>query len=94
MRPTTVFTVTVSPSGTRISTSRPVRAAGTSVSTLSVAMSKRGSSRSTVSPTATRHLVIVPSVMLSPIWGMMMSLGTSGEFYCGVMAPPSRRLHW
>ena len=83
IRPTTEFTVTVSPSGTRISTSRPVRAAGTSVSTLSVAMSKRGSSRSTVSPTAARHLVIVPSVMLSPIWGMMMSLGTSGEFYCG-----------
>ena len=77
IRATTVFTATVSPSGTRISARRPATAAGTSVSTLSVAKSKSGSSRSTASPTATRHLVIVPSVMLSPIWGRITSVGTT-----------------
>ena len=49
----------------------PEADAGISESTLSVEISKRGSSRSTRSPTFLSHLVIVPSKMLSPIWGMM-----------------------
>jgi hypothetical protein len=41
---------------------------------LSVEISNKGSSRSTLSPTFFIHLVMVPSAMDSPIWGMMTSV--------------------
>src|SRR5690606_8807155 len=44
-----------------------------SESTLSVDTSKSGSSSATVSPTALNHFVIVPSVTVSPSWGIVMS---------------------
>ncbi len=47
---TTVLTVTVWPSCTRISESTPAEGEGISASTLSVEISKIGSSRATVSP--------------------------------------------
>src|SRR5690606_2788717 len=74
--PTTASTAptsTVSPSGTLISTSVPLTGDGTSESTLSVETSKRGSSSATVSPTCLNHFVIVPSVTVSPSWGIVMS---------------------
>jgi hypothetical protein len=40
---------------------------------LSVDTSKRGSSSATESPTALNHFVIVPSVTVSPSWGIVMS---------------------
>jgi hypothetical protein len=69
----TVPTSTVSPSGTRISVSTPPAGEGTSESTLSVDTSKRGSSRSMVSPTAFNHFVTVPSVTVSPSCGITTS---------------------
>src|SRR5579864_2808506 len=75
MVPTTVFTPTVVPSVTLISWRTPEAGAGISASTLSVEISKRGSSRWTLSPGFLSHLVIVPSTMDSPICGMMMSVG-------------------
>jgi hypothetical protein len=39
-----------------------------------VEISKSGSSIATVSPMALSHLVIVPSKIDSPIWGMMISV--------------------
>src|SRR5579885_267657 len=75
MDPTTVLTPTVVPSATLIAWSTPEAGAGISASTLSVEISKRGSSRWTLSPGFLSHLVIVPSTMDSPIWGMMMSVG-------------------
>ncbi len=47
IRPTTVLTGTVAPGGTRISRRTPAAGDGISASTLSVEISKRGSSRST-----------------------------------------------
>src|SRR4029077_10054704 len=73
--PTTVFTPTVVPSVTLISCNTPEAGAGISASTLSVEISKRGSSRWTLSPGFFSHFVMVPSTMDSPIWGMMMSVG-------------------
>ncbi len=52
----------------------PAAGDGISASTLSVEISKRGSSRSTFSPTFFIHLVTVPSAMDSPIWGMITSV--------------------
>src|SRR5581483_7453477 len=76
---TTVLTWTVAPAWTLISLRTPVVGEGISASTLSVEISKRGSSRWTVSPTFLSHLVIVPSKMDSPIWGMTTSvLGPAG----------------
>ena len=76
-----VPTSTVSPSGTRISSSTPAAGDGTSESTLSVETSNSGSSTSTRSPTALNHWVIVPSVTVSPSCGIstsaMVSLPTS-----------------
>ncbi len=46
---------------------------GTSESTLSVDTSKRGSSSATESPTALNQRVMVPSVTVSPSWGIWMS---------------------
>src|ERR1700735_184036 len=74
MTATTVLTVTVAPSWTLISVRVPATGDGISASTLSVEISKMGSSRETVSPTFLSHLVMVPSVMDSPIWGIMTSV--------------------
>ena len=73
MRASTTPTSTVSPSGTRISDSTPVTGDGTSESTLSVDTSNSGSSSATCSPTCLNHLVIVPSVTVSPSCGIWMS---------------------
>src|SRR5438552_7107229 len=70
---TTVLMGTVWPSLTLISFSTPADGDGISASTLSVEISKSGSSRSTLSPGFFSHLVMVPSKMLSPIWGITMS---------------------
>src|SRR5207244_9003948 len=70
---TTVLIGTVWPSPTLISFSTPAEGDGISASTLSVEISKSGSSRSTLSPGFLSHLVIVPSKILSPIWGITMS---------------------
>ena len=75
MVPTTVFTPTVVPSAILISCRTPEAGAGISASTLSVEISNSGSSRCTLSPGFFNHLVMVPSTMDSPIWGMMMSVG-------------------
>ena len=72
---TTVLTPTVAPSCTLISPSVPAMGEGISASTLSVEISNSGSSRWTVSPGFFSHLVRVPSVMDSPIWGMTTSVG-------------------
>jgi hypothetical protein len=72
---TTVFTCTVAPSGNLISLKIPAMGEGISASTLSVEISKSGSSFSTGSPGFLSHLVMVPSKMDSPIWGMMTSVG-------------------
>src|SRR5579875_3607733 len=74
MTPTTVLICTVWPAGTLISVSTPAAGDGISASTLSVEISKRGSSRWTVSPTCLSHLVMVPSKIDSPICGMMTSV--------------------
>jgi hypothetical protein len=71
---TTVLIATVCPSGTRISVRVPATGEGISASTLSVEISKIGSSRFTVSPTFFIHFVMVPSAIDSPIWGMMTSV--------------------
>src|SRR5579863_620463 len=70
---TTVLMGTVWPSAILISFRTPAEGEGISASTLSVEISKSGSSRSTLSPGFLSHLVIVPSKMLSPIWGMTTS---------------------
>ena len=72
---TIVWMGTVCPSGTLISFSTPAEGEGISASTLSVEISNSGSSRSTLSPGFFSHLVMVPSKMLSPIWGMTTSTG-------------------
>ena len=53
-----------------ISVSTPLTGEGISVSTLSVDTSSNGSSAVTVSPTAFSQRVTVPSVTLSPSWGI------------------------
>ena len=63
MRATTVPTATVTPSVTITSASTPAFGAGISASTLSVEISKIGSSRFTASPTFLIHRDIVPSVI-------------------------------
>jgi hypothetical protein len=67
---TTLFTGTVSPSLTAISSSVPAAGDGISASTLSVEISNSGSSRSTVSPTFLIQRTMVPSAIDSPIWGI------------------------
>src|ERR1700683_2259592 len=66
-------TSTVPPSSTRMAVSTPSAGDGTSESTLSVDTSKSGSSRATWSPTDLNHLVMVPSVTVSPSCGMVTS---------------------
>src|SRR5438876_11238529 len=74
----------------------PAEGEGISASTLSVEISKSGSSRSTLSPGFLNHLVIVPSKMLSPIWGITMSTAIFPSpvkpFKCVKEARPSRVL--
>src|SRR5712692_3677471 len=72
MTPTIVCIGTVCPSPTLISFNTPADGDGISASTLSVEISNSGSSRSTLSPGFFSHLVIVPSKILSPIWGITM----------------------
>lgn len=67
---TTLLTGTVSPSFTAIAISTPAAGDGISASTLSVEISKSGSSRSTESPTFLIQRTMVPSAIDSPIWGM------------------------
>ncbi len=74
MRARTVPTSTVSPSWTRISATTPSAELGTSVSTLSVEISSRGSSRPIDSPTWRSHFVTVPSETETPIWGITTSV--------------------
>ncbi len=83
MRASTVPTSTVSPSGTRISVSVPDTGQGTSESTLSVDTSKSGSSSATLSPTCLNHWVMVPSVTVSPSWGISMSAISSSLWGVG-----------
>ena len=64
-------TRTVSSSCALIESRTPDAGAGISVSTLSVEISSSGSSATTVSPTFFSQRVIVPSVTLSPSWGMV-----------------------
>src|SRR4029078_7455983 len=68
-----VPTSTVSPSCTRISVTYPPDGDGTSESTLSVETSNSTSSSATSSPTCLNHLVIVPSVTVSPSCGIVTS---------------------
>jgi hypothetical protein len=72
--PTIAPIATVAPGGTRISARTPAAGDGISASTLSVEISKRGSSRLTASPIFLSHLVTVPSAMDSPICGMITSV--------------------
>ena len=84
MTATTVFTSTVAPSGTLISLSMPATGAGISASTLSVEISKSGSSFSTLSPAFLSHLVMVPSKIDSPNWGITISIApATGVAICG-----------
>ena len=71
---TTELIWTVVPASALISVRTPAAGDGISASTLSVEISKSGSSRSTLSPTCLSHLVMVPSKMDSPICGMMTSV--------------------
>src|SRR5580658_6650717 len=75
MTATTVLIWTVAPSSALISLSTPATGEGISASTLSVEISKSGSSFSTGSPIFFSHLVMVPSKMDSPICGMTTSVG-------------------
>ena len=63
-------TRTTASSPAMISVSTPLTGDGISVSTLSVETSSNGSSAVTVSPTAFSQRVTVPSVTLSPSWGI------------------------
>ncbi len=66
-----VPTATVSPAGTRISSKTPAAGDGTSVSTLSVETSRRISSSATESPACLAQRRMVPSVTVSPNWGIV-----------------------
>jgi hypothetical protein len=68
-----VLISTVFPSATLISASTPAAGEGISASTLSVEISRIGSSRFTRSPTFLSQRTTVPSWMLSPICGMITS---------------------
>ena len=81
MTATTALTCTVSPSVTLIWLITPATGAGISASTLSVEISKSGSSFSTRSPSFFSHLEIVPSTIDSPIWGINTSVVIQFLFY-------------
>ena len=88
-RASTWPTSTRSPSLARISESTPATGEGTSVSTLSVDTSNSASSRATSSPTCLNHRVTVPSVTVSPSWGIVTS--TMEDLPCGVSRAASAR---
>src|ERR1700722_17880266 len=71
---TTVLIWTVEPASTLISESTPAAGEGISASTLSVEISNRGSSCCTVSPGFFSHLVVGPSKIDFPLWGMITSV--------------------
>src|SRR5207237_4588097 len=71
---TSVCTGTVCPSWTLISARTPAVGAGISASTLSVEISKSGSSRFTSSPSFLSHLESVPSAIDSPLCGINTSI--------------------
>ena len=77
---TTLWIGTVSPSFTAMSSSTPAAGDGISASTLSVEISKSGSSRSTASPTFLIQRTIVPSAIDSPIWGITTGVDMDGSF--------------
>ena len=68
------FTATTLPSSTSTAESVPEAGEGISLSTLSVEISKSGSSRFTGSPGFFSQRVRVASTMLSPIWGITTSI--------------------
>lgn len=82
-----VPTGTVSPSATSSSVTRPVTGAGTSVSTLSVAISRTGVNAVTVSPTLHNHCRTVASVTVSPNCGIVIRDPVTSE----LISPQSRR---
>src|SRR3954470_19984510 len=93
MNATTVLMPTVAPSGNLISVRMPATVEGISASTLSVEISKSGSSFSTESPICLSHLVMVPSTIDSPIWGMMTGVGMkSFTPRVGIVGPGSCRI--
>ena len=73
IRASTVPVSTVTPTCTRISTSRPLAGDGTSVSILSVEISQIVSSASIQSPRCLRHSTTVPSATETPICGIVTS---------------------
>jgi len=85
IRATTVLIATVVPSCTRISASTPAVGAGISASTLSVEISKIGSSRLTASPAFFIQREMVPSAIDSPIWGMITSTRAMGAVVLSLM---------
>jgi hypothetical protein len=74
--PSSAPTATVSPSFTAISDNTPLAGAGTSIVTLSVSSSTRGSSTATASPGFLNHFPIVASVTDSPRVGTRISVIT------------------
>ena len=87
MNATMVPTSTVSPSATRTSARTPPAGDGISASTLSVEISRIGSSRSTGSPGRFSHLDTVPSAMDSPIWGIGTSMRDTNPAPVGSVRP-------
>src|SRR6202453_2120696 len=83
---TTALICTVVPACTLISASTPAAGDGISASTLSVEISKRGSSCCTASPGFFNHLVMVPSKIDSPIWGMITSVRAGAAVPAGAGA--------
>src|SRR5437016_135313 len=65
----------------------PAEGEGISASTLSVEISNSGSSRSTLSPGFLSHLVMVPSKMLSPIWGITISTAMFFLLFLQILIP-------
>ena len=88
-----VPTATVSPSATSISSITPATGEGISVSTLSVEISTRTSSTPIVSPTCLAHDKIVPSVTVSPSWGIatLVAMGPPSAGFGRSMRSTSHR---
>src|SRR5246127_3137696 len=84
IRPSSAPTATVSPSLAAISPSTPAEGAGTSIVTLSVSSSTKGSSTATASPAFLNQRPMVASVTDSPSVGTRISVMTlSLEYQCG-----------
>src|SRR5690242_20662670 len=79
--PSTAPTATVSPSFAAISASTPAAGAGTSIVTLSVSSSTKGSSTVTASPGFLNHLPMVASVTDSPRDGTRISVMINPSIY-------------